>query len=250
MADPNRPWDPAGQDPEPPRPRFPVGAWIGLVAVAAAGVWGLSKLFPGRLSTSEDIGDLLRAMLIVALGAAMLVGVRRDLRRSVRHLATWLAIGALLAVGYAFRAELGGVAGRVRSEFAPGYGVATAPREMVFAADPDGHFVVYGQVNGQAVRFLVDTGASEIVLSPADARRVGLDPAALSYTRMAETANGVGRSAPFVADTLVIGGVRLEDVEMEVNQAPMSVSLLGMTFFRRLDSFRMEGGRLYLRWRE
>ena len=85
MADPNRPWDPAGQNPEPPRPRFPVGAWIGLVAVAAAGVWGLSKLFPGRLSTSEDIGDLLRAMLIVALGAAMLVGVRRDLRRSVRH---------------------------------------------------------------------------------------------------------------------------------------------------------------------
>jgi aspartyl protease family protein len=128
--------------------------------------------------------------------------------------------------------------------------VATAPQEMAVAGDPDGHFILYGQVNGQTVRFLVDTGASGIVLSPADARRVGLDPAGLNYSRAAETANGVGLSAPFTADTLAVGAIRFSDVEMEVNQAPMSVSLLGMTFFRRLESFRMEGGRLYLRWRE
>jgi len=249
MAD--GPWEPAQDErPQPRPPRFALGAWLILMGLAVAAVWGLAKLFPGQLSTPQDVGDVVRGLVIVALGAAMLAGVRRDLRRSVRHLAIWLAIVAVLALGYSFRGELGGLAGRVRSEFVPGYAVATAPREMVVAQDAGGHFVLYGQVNGQAVRFLVDTGASEIVLSPADARRIGVDVDALSYTRAAETANGVGLSAPFTARTLVVGGVRLSDVEMEVNQAPMSMSLLGMTFFRRLDSFRMEGGRLYLRWRE
>ena len=42
----------------------------------------------------------------------------------------------------------------------------------------------------------------------------------------------------------------LHDVEMQINQAPMSVSLLGMDFFRRLESYRVENGRLYMRWRE
>jgi aspartyl protease family protein len=168
----------------------------------------------------------------------------------MRHAALWLAIVGALALGYAYRGELGDAVMRVRSELTPGEAVASAPQEMVFSQVEGGHFVVRALVNGRPVEFLADTGASGIVLSPADARRLGVDIDALDYDRMAETANGVGRSARWRADSLAVGGLRLEDVEMEVNQAPMSVSLLGMDFFRRLDSFRVENGRLYMRWRE
>jgi aspartyl protease family protein len=124
--------------------------------------------------------------------------------------------------------------------------VETGDRELVVSQDPDGGFYLMGQVNGQAVRFLVDTGASEIVLSPADARRIGVDPASLVFDHPSETANGVGYAAPFVADSLAVGPIRLENVPVAINQAPMSSSLLGMSFLKRLESFRVSGRKLYL----
>jgi aspartyl protease family protein len=63
-----------------------------------------------------------------------------------------------------------------------------------------------------------------------------------------ETANGVGRGASYKASSLEVGPVRLEDVPMQVDQAPMSASLLGMTFFKRLESFQVKDGKLYMRW--
>jgi len=250
MSDQGGPWKPAYHKAPSAAGRFAILAWVGLMALAGACIWGLMKLFPGRISTPEDVGDLIWRLTFVAVLTAGFVASRRNLRGAIRHLGGWLAIVAVLALGYSFRAELRFAAERVRAEFAPGYAVATAPHEMVVSQDVSGHFVVIGKVNGRPVPFLVDTGASDIVLSPADAARLGVDTASLEFSAMAETANGVGRSAPFIADSLEVGDMRLSDVKMQINQAPMSISLLGMSFFRRLESFRVEGDRLYLRWRE
>jgi aspartyl protease family protein len=108
--------------------------------------------------------------------------------------------------------------------------------------------VLYAKINGVTLPFLADTGASEIVLSPGAAAQLGLDVNRLDYSSVTQTANGIGRSAPFTADSMVVGDLHLAKVPMQVNQAPMSHSLLGMSFFRRLQSFRVEGGRLYMRW--
>jgi aspartyl protease family protein len=100
------------------------------------------------------------------------------------------------------------------------------------------------------VRFIVDTGATGVVLSPDDARRIGVDMAGLRYTEVAETANGIGYGAPLTADRLEVGPIAMSDFKMSVNQAPMSASLLGMSFLRRLESFRVEDHKLVLRWRD
>jgi len=248
MSEPRGPWEP--NEPEPKRRRFPLGLWIGLLMLAGLAVFGLARLFPGRISDANDAGSVVQALLMVALVSALLLSTRRNLRQSARYAAGWLAIMAVLALGYVYRGELRETGLRLRSEFVPGYTVASAPQEMVITQGPEGHFLVYAKVNGQPVQFLVDTGASAIVLSPADARRLGLDVDGLDFARSTETANGIGRSAGWRADSLEVGDLRLTGVDMDVNQAPMRVSLLGMDFFRRLDSFRVEGGRLYMRWRE
>jgi aspartyl protease family protein len=120
---------------------------------------------------------------------------------------------------------------------------------MTVTAEGNGNFYVLGSVNGAPVRFLIDTGATDIVLSPSDAGRLGVDTAALVYGREAETANGAGYGASFKADSLTVGQVALTDVPMVINQAPMSASLLGVAFLKRLDSFEVRGRRMYLRWR-
>jgi aspartyl protease family protein len=127
--------------------------------------------------------------------------------------------------------------------------VAAGPHELVVTQDDEGGFFVIGRVNGEPVRFLVDTGSSETVLSPADAHRLGLDTAGLQFDRMAETANGIGYGAPITAGSVAVGSIEVTGLPMVINKAPMTSSLLGMTFLGRLESFQVRGHKLYLKAR-
>lgn len=121
------------------------------------------------------------------------------------------------------------------------------PTETVVTRDATGAFVVNGSVNGHPVTFVVDTGASDVVLSPDDAARLGLVQAKLKYDRLYQTANGVGRAAGFQANEIRVGSITIANVSASVNQAPMKYSLLGRAFLDRLNTFKIEHGRLYLR---
>ena len=96
------------------------------------------------------------------------------------------------------------------------------------------------------LRFVIDTGSSDIVLSPADAQRLGLDLSAIKFSSANETANGVGHSAPFTAMKLTVGPFEMQNVPMQINQQPMSASLLGMPFLQRLKSYEVHGDRMTL----
>ncbi len=248
MADSQGPWK---QDPPPPeRPKGRLVLWLAAMVVIGLGVWGLSELAPGRISSTEDKSRVIYGVVLLALVASSLFARRLKLKETLRHAAIWVGVIAVLLLGYAFRNEMGALVLRVRSEVAPGYGVATGrPNELAIGREEDGHYYVTGQVNGKAVRFLVDTGASEIVLSPGDAARLGVDIGSLRFGGEYETANGIGRGAAYKADSLAVGPIAFADVPMSINQAPMRTSLLGMAFFKRLDSFEFKGDRLYLRWR-
>jgi aspartyl protease family protein len=242
------PWSkPPPQQPPPPKARR---LWrsLALVAVCVAVVVLLARLVADRAPSGEDWAETaLRGMMLVLVLSGLLArGL--PLKTAARHGLGWLAIGGVLLLGFSFREELGFVAARMGSELAPSAALETRPGEMVVTREADGAFYVRGEVNGSRVRFLVDTGASDIVLSPADARRLGYDIDALDFAYRFQTANGEGRGAMVVADSVAVGAVRREGVRISVNQAPMSSSLLGMSFFRHLDSVEIRGDRLYLRW--
>jgi clan AA aspartic protease (TIGR02281 family) len=120
--------------------------------------------------------------------------------------------------------------------------------EYVVQPGAGGHYVVVAAVNGAPVTFLVDTGASDIVLTMADAERLGFQPATLRFSQRFATANGETRGAPVVLRELRVGQFSLFDVPASVNEAPLRVSLLGMSFLRQLDGYGVERGRLVLRW--
>jgi clan AA aspartic protease (TIGR02281 family) len=120
--------------------------------------------------------------------------------------------------------------------------------EHVVEAGPHGHFVIDAVVDGVSLTFLVDTGASEIVLTLDDARQLGFLPHSLEFSQRFRTANGEVRGAPVRLRELRIGQFSLYDLDASVNEAPLAISLLGMSFLDRLDGYRVEDGRLILRW--
>jgi aspartyl protease family protein len=95
---------------------------------------------------------------------------------------------------------------------------------------------------------MVDTGASDIVLTPADARRAGLDVGSLKFDKAYGTANGVGYGASVLLDEITVGGIRFTHVRASVNATEIGVSLLGMAFLRRLKSFNFADRKLVLTW--
>ena len=123
-----------------------------------------------------------------------------------------------------------------------------ASRALTIRASAGGHFLIEADVDGADIRFMVDTGATEVVLTPEDAARIGFDLRARNFTRQFNTAGGVIRAAPVTLRRLRIGQLVLRDVEAWVNEAPLFVSLLGMSFLKRLDGYEVQDGKLILYW--
>ena len=139
-----------------------------------------------------------------------------------------------------------------RQTLAVGQGAAVANTSaarggdtVTLIADSRGHFTTIGVVNGVSLRFLVDTGASSVVLSSADARRAGVNY--LTGTRgLTQTANGVVPVYTVKLDTLRIGDITLNNVDAAVIEGDrLPLALLGMSFLNRMEMKR-EGTTLTL----
>lgn len=112
---------------------------------------------------------------------------------------------------------------------------------------PDNHFHLTLLINSVPVDFLVDTGASQMVLTQADAARVGLEPDRLAYIHTALTANGEVATAPVRLDTVDLGDIRDRRVRASVNSGDMDSSLLGMSYLSKFDSIEIRRDVLILR---
>ncbi len=232
--------------PPPPKSRWLL--WLVLVLGIGALVAFLIWRFPDAIYGEQDRVRLVYLVLLLALvSTSVLAGRRLRLRGVAKAVGLWALIIAVLAIGYAYRGELGAIGARVAGELLPHRGTATGANEIRFPASTDGHFWVEARIDGTPIRFLIDTGASNIVLSPADARRIGFDPAGLRFTGFAETANGTVRTAAVQLGSIEIGPIRIDDLGASVNQAEMRGSLLGMSFLERLESFEIRDGALILR---
>jgi aspartyl protease family protein len=111
-----------------------------------------------------------------------------------------------------------------------------------------GGFSIAAQVNGARVSMALDTGASSVVLTQDAAKAAGLPLEVLAYTVTVDTANGRARAAPVTLDRVAVGSIVARSVPALI--APpgqLRVSLLGMSFLKRLDSWEVRGDRLLLR---
>lgn len=194
--------------------------------------------------------------VVLALWGALIAsaflarGVR--LRDTLRQAVIWLAVILVLMAGYVLRYELQDIGSTVTAGLIPGSPLSRTGddglAEVTLFRSPNGHFEANAQVNGADVRFIVDTGATGIVLTADDARRAGLNPASLAYTVLTRTANGTGRAARARIDTLDMGAIRRRNSAVLVAEPDrLATSLLGQSFLESIQSYERRGDRLTLR---
>ena len=188
---------------------------------------------------SETTGRLLYlVLLLVAVGGYVMVEYRKKMGQALRTAAAWGLIFIGVMAGYGLWTDM-------RSQIAPVQMIAEGGTIEVPRA-ADGHYYLTLTINGTPIQFLADTGATSMVLSDRDARRLGIDPEGLIYLGRAQTANGTVATARVELGTVELGPYRDEGFDAWVNQGEMEGSLLGMEY---LSLYRVElaGDRMILR---
>ena len=178
-------------------------------------------------------------LLLAALSGSLIAAFRRSPGRTSQNLLIWGLIFAGTVAAYGLWPE-------IRRALLPDTAIARNGTIELRRAD-DGHFYAQTTVNDVPLTFLIDTGASDIVLTQADAKRVGIDPDTLRFTDQASTANGTIATAPTRLTSLTLGDWTDTNLAASVNGGDLDQSLLGMRYLSRfritLSDGRMTLGR-------
>ncbi len=187
---------------------------------------------------SDTLARLLYlSLLLAAVGGWVIVEYRGRLGTALRTAMAWGLIFVGLMAGYGLWSDLRHDVRRA---------AVMVGDHMEVPRAPDGHYYLTLDIGGNPVEFMVDTGASNVVLSQRDAARLGIDPATLAYVGQAQTANGTVRTARVRISDVALGPWRDETLAAYVTQGEMDISLLGMDYLGAFD-LQFSGDRLMLR---
>jgi aspartyl protease family protein len=184
-------------------------------------------------------GLVYNIMWLVLIGASILAMARKNFGQTIKHALAW---GFILLVG------IGSV--NIWMDLREQGGVKTVmgydKNRVEIPRQRDGHYYVRAIVNGQKIRFMVDTGATDVVLNQADGKTAGFNLKKSDYRGRASTANGMVAFAPVRFDTITIGTIEIKNIRGSINGAPLGTSLLGMSYLSKLSSFEFRGDTLIL----
>lgn len=177
-------------------------------------------------------------LLLLVVGGALVGALRTSPGRTLQQIMIW----ALIFLGLV---AVAGMWTDIKGALIPRQTVLSDGR-IEAPLGLDGHYHLTATVNGVELRFMVDTGASQLVLTQRDAAKVGIDPASLAWLGQAQTANGMVATAPVRLDTVDLGPIHDRNVPAVVNRGALGTSLMGMAYLTRFARVEFNGDRMIL----
>ena len=190
------------------------------------------------MSSDQTADAIYLSLLGGALLLSYLLASRINIGKMLQQMGIWVLIfmGAIAVIG---------MWPEIQRTITPRQSVVDGTT-IVLPHARDGHYYLTLDINNVPVEFVVDTGASQVVLTQDDAKRIGLNPSSLSYLGTASTANGTVRTAAVRLDTVSLAAITDTNVRAVVNDGQMFGSLLGMTYLSNFDSITIKDGQLIL----
>lgn len=190
-----------------------------------------------RMNTDQMMQLTYLVLLGAAIAGSYIFANKNNLGKVAQQAAIWgmIFVGTIAAIG---------LWNDISRDIAPRQAVSGT--DIVLPRAPDGHYYITLDINDVPVDFVVDTGATQVVLTQQDAQNVGLNPDDLRYLGIARTANGEVRTASVVLDQVSVGPYTDARLRATVNGGEMDQSLLGMTYLGLYDSISISDGELIL----
>ncbi len=190
---------------------------------------------------SDNIAQLVYLVLLGSvIAGSFMVSNRKNLGKTAQQAAIWglIFVGTIAAIG---------LWSDIRDTVAPSQSYIDGMATVEVPRAPDGHYYLDLEIDGTTVRFVIDTGASDVVLTKGDAQRVGIDVDNLFFGDIASTANGEVRTARVRLKNVKLGEIVDLSLGASVNAGEMRTSLLGMTYLQRYSKIELGGGKMVLR---
>jgi aspartyl protease family protein len=196
---------------------------------------------------NSDWQNFIYLFLLLVFFAASIFS-RRDLpfAKILKYLAIWSGIALVAIIFYSYRYEFSDFKNRVLGEINPSLVRVEKSGELVISLSQDGHFYMDVRVNGKPMRFMIDTGASDIVIGVSDAKKLGINVENLVFNKLYQTANGTSRGASVLLKEIIVGNQKFANVWASVNSAEMGTPLLGMSFLRQFSKYEFYRDKLIL----
>lgn len=190
--------------------------------------------------TTFELGNLFYLVLLTsAIAFWFFTSNRQGFGKTLQQAVLWALIflGVIAVIG---------LWEDISSTVMPQQAIITDKGKIEILRGQDGHFRLTLDVNSVPVTFMVDTGATDIVLSKQDASRVGFNPEDLPYYERAMTANGEVRTAPIRLSKIALGQFEDRGIPASVNEGRMGQSLLGMMYLKRFEKITISGNKMIL----
>ncbi len=190
---------------------------------------------------TENLAQLIYLVLLGSVIAGwFFVQNRNNLGKTAQQAAVWVLIfvGMIAAVG---------LWSDIRDNVAPQQSYIDGQATVTVPRSHDGHYYLVLEIDGTPIEFVVDTGATDVVLTMKDAAKIGIDAENLFFSGIARTANGEVRIAPVKLKNVRLGDIKDKTIRASVNEGEMSQSLLGMSYLQRFRNIEISGDKLILR---
>lgn len=220
-----------------------------LICFSIASVLFLFKILPERFPDIKlDQSDIPSAIVSIIILLSILFNFLNSygLKSLITQILIWQGVFLVIITGYAFRPELLQVSERVLAVLIPSHKWINDKGDIVIARSNDGHFYTNVLINGVSIRFMIDTGASDLALTKKAARALNFNLSNLKYTITYSTANGTNTAAPVLLKTVQIGPKIFKEVKGHIGSGELDVSLLGMSLIERFKSFKIDNDLLTL----
>ena len=197
------------------------------------------------MNSGDQAVHFLYLVGVLVLVVSALAVRRIPIAQGLKMFVGWVLIFGAAFVVFTLKDEFLALGNRVLLETRGGVVQETMGGEIRIRQAPDGHFWVDAEVNGEEVRFLVDSGATTTSISSDTARRVGVEPG--GGRALVQTANGVVTVQRGRAESMKVGPIERSDVAVHISDAFGDMNVIGMNFLSTLSGWGVEGRTLVLR---
>ena len=193
------------------------------------------------MNMMEDGPSLIWGLVCVLLLVSSLAARRLPMGQVAKMALAWVTIFAALFAIFSFRFEFQAIWERIKSDFAGTAGQSVSGEAIELKRQDGGHYWLQVEINGNPVRFMIDSGATTTAINAQTATEAGVEVDDGGFPVIIETANGSVTAKRGIVRAMEIGPHKIADHNVVVSESFGETNVLGMNFLDSMQSWRVEG---------